>query len=109
MNNYMNIPLSHPVWVRGLKHKQWVFYLDLTLVAPRVGAWIETISLTHWDSYVRLSHPVWVRGLKQENKRNGYGLKTVAPRVGAWIETRNIKSSCQIPIVAPRVGAWIET
>ena len=54
---------SHPVWVRGLK-------LEVTLsnnsdykVAPRVGAWIETVDALsrHAD---KQSHPVWVRGLK---------------------------------------------
>ena len=33
------------------------------MVAPRVGAWIET--LRQGTDYVgELSHPVWVRGLK---------------------------------------------
>ena len=56
--------MSHPVWVRGLK-------LEVTLsnnsdyVAPRVGAWIETLDA--------LSH---------------HADKQVAPRVGAWIETK---------------------
>ncbi len=54
---------SHPVWVRGLK-------LDepgaetLGGVAPRVGAWIETIL-----------------------KKSFLPVLVVAPRVGAWIET----------------------
>ena len=34
-----------------------------TLVAPRVGAWIETLSKKD-DKTLVLSHPVWVRGLK---------------------------------------------
>ena len=33
---------SHPVWVRGLKLCALVGALGL-LVAPRVGAWIETV------------------------------------------------------------------
>ena len=57
------------------------------MVAPRVGAWIETLIFTQYD----------IRG-------------TVAPRVGAWIETlflhRFPEQGCR---VAPRVGAWIET
>ena len=32
-------------------------------VAPRVGAWIETDPITCYNSYSP-SHPVWVRGLK---------------------------------------------
>ena len=33
------------------------------LVAPHVGAWIETGSLSAWSA-PRKSHPMWVRGLK---------------------------------------------
>ena len=55
---------SHPVWVRGLKHKIRVIRRVVLDVAPRVGAWIETFI---WFVY--------------EPK------KSVAPRVGAWIET----------------------
>ena len=32
-------------------------------VAPRVGAWIETFRVAHTDKWVE-SHPEWVRGLK---------------------------------------------
>ncbi len=55
---------SHPTWVRGLKHlfSLQIFY-DI-LVAPYVGAWIETSS----------------SALYRANK-------AVAPYVGAWIET----------------------
>ena len=34
---------SHPVWVRGLKRKLGMRYRMRRLVAPRVGAWIETL------------------------------------------------------------------
>ena len=34
--------LSHPVWVRGLKHNGDVEIQSPKQVAPRVGAWIET-------------------------------------------------------------------
>ena len=55
-------------------------------VAPRVGAWIETIlSLTVSCTEI------------------------VAPRVGAWIETNKVKEFINPLNVAPRVGAWIET
>ena len=33
---------SHPVWVRGLKLDFRRGYCQFELVAPRVGAWIET-------------------------------------------------------------------
>ena len=57
------IPPSHPVWVRGLKLKQVIKSFRITLVAPRVGAWIETQSILKVANTL-LSHPVWVRGLK---------------------------------------------
>ena len=55
--------MSHPVWVRGLKLAK-AAVLSGAVVAPRVGAWIET-PLTMYHSSAH----------------------SVAPRVGAWIET----------------------
>ena len=57
------------------------------IVAPRVGAWIET------------DHEA------NRSITNGY----VAPRVGAWIETSLNGNGQNKAPVAPRVGAWIET
>ena len=37
--------MSHPVWVRGLKHFPIAKSGKSRYVAPRVGAWIET---SHW-------------------------------------------------------------
>ena len=34
---------SHPVWVRGLKHDKRITGSSRSYVAPRVGAWIETL------------------------------------------------------------------
>ena len=77
--------MSHPVWVRGLKQYICASLCHAYLVAPRVGAWIETAiaeqaaervevaprvgawieTSTHrWSADLALSHPVWVRGLK---------------------------------------------
>ena len=77
---------SHPVWVRGLKQENSIKESRITLVAPCMGAWIETneFRTTAVDSGVApcmgawietqminanirkaVSHPVWVRGLKQ--------------------------------------------
>jgi len=55
---------SRPAWARGLKHHVSPEKIVLFLVAPRVGAWIETV-------YVQYYMPI----------------ANVAPRVGAWIET----------------------
>ena len=56
--------LSHPMWVRGLKLDPPLLTILERVVAPHVGAWIET---KHWLTKKQL-------------------LK-VAPHVGAWIET----------------------
>ena len=55
---------SHPTWVRGLKRSVPSVRERPPVVAPYVGAWIET-----YDRYVT-DDP-----------------DTVAPYVGAWIET----------------------
>ena len=74
------------MWVRGLKLKYAVLVNPPALVAPRVGAWIETF----------LNYNAKIRSL-------------VAPRVGAWIETFLNYNAKIRSLVAPRVGAWIET
>ena len=56
--------MSHPMWVRGLKHADAYKPFRLRQVAPHVGAWIETKANHHQQQ-----------------------LKYVAPHVGAWIET----------------------
>jgi len=55
---------SRPAWARGLKQYIGGAGKDAKEVAPRVGAWIETL-------------------IRQTKSR----LNAVAPRVGAWIET----------------------
>ena len=56
------------------------------MVAPRVGAWVETRP----QSWLCAINPV-------------------APRVGAWVETRAWHNAMGYTYVAPRVGAWVET
>ena len=47
---------SHPAWVRGLKRRKLQeFYAD-NVVAPCVGAWIETCSTLPYHSLF-FSHP----------------------------------------------------
>ena len=56
------------------------------VVAPYVGAWVETLT--------RKKSPKWF---------------AVAPYVGAWVETKN-KFGLNFNLdVAPYVGAWVET
>ncbi len=65
MTVFLSIPKlrSHPVRVRGLKHKALYFDSEQIDVAPRAGAWIET-QLYRMAKRGHLSHPVRVRGLK---------------------------------------------
>ena len=60
----INMLLSHPAGVRGLKRGYCLLWYRDRRVAPRRGAWIET---TKWGTCSNWS--------------------TVAPRRGAWIET----------------------
>ena len=53
------------MWVRGLKHKLYGVRVRHIIVAPYVGAWIETMYEFKILIDV-LSHPMWVRGLKPE-------------------------------------------
>ena len=63
-------------------------YLSTANVAPRAGAWIETVE--------------FIRELAET--------EGVAPRAGAWIETgRPPSHSALQEDVAPRAGAWIES
>ena len=55
--------MSHPTWVRGLKHMSDDELLD-SAVAPYVGAWIETEYNNRYPLRTGVSHPTWVRGLK---------------------------------------------
>ena len=78
--------VSHPVRVRGLKHVLCNCFRYCQNVAPRAGAWIETVFL-----------------------RPQINVVAVAPRAGAWIETIALRPKSDIYKVAPRAGAWIET
>ena len=70
------------------------------LVAPRVGAWIETLLGAGLNLFGQ-SLPVWERGLKQTALLLLH-LYSVAPRVGAWIETLRLlealRSSVSLPV-----------
>ena len=102
----------------------------LSLVAPHMGAWIETSPVAQSAQY-RASHPIWVRGLKRYGRLNYAstakshpiwvrGLK-LRQRVNnlkfvkshpIWV--RGLKLNDKIPPyiardVAPHMGAWIET
>ena len=84
--NYSKVDLSHPTWVRGLKH-----------------------NLATDDNGKNQSHPTWVRGLKPYINYTKIIHVIVAPYVGAWIETLRLSYYLPTYFVAPYVGAWIET
>ena len=77
-------------------------------VAPRTGAWIETVRMLQGVVSVRVAPRTgaWIETLSMllcsERRR-------VAPRTGAWIETRTWCVIMPKISVAPRTGAWIET
>ena len=122
--------MSHPVWVRGLKLIA-VFMLPIhSLVAPRVGAWIETCvnCLAIFDEpvaprvgawietqlpYIKISHiqshPVWVRGLKPLQIRRGTRFSASHPVWVRGLKHSQVYHTRAKQSVAPRVGAWIET
>ena len=54
---------SHPVWVRGLKPKEWVGYKFLLKSHPVWVRGLKRRRIFHNKGYIK-SHPVWVRGLK---------------------------------------------
>ena len=76
------------MWVRGLKPSLFWAISMFNIVAPRVGAWIETSEFLSKELLrASRSHPVWVRGLKPSGVDKSPFVMAVAPRVGAWIET----------------------
>ena len=101
--------LSHPMWVRGLKHSHSTSCICAHGVAPYVGAWIETLSYSFHTVRLTVAPYVgaWIETVcRQRHDRR----RPVAPYVGAWIETW----PCDLWLVrrwrvAPYVGAWIET
>ena len=64
------------------------------IVAPYVGAWIETyLEVVRYTN--RRSHPTWVRGLKLCGNASPI-VRQVAPYVGAWIETLRANSRTKL-------------
>ena len=65
-------------------------YDSESFVAPYVGAWIETREVAVSNTRKK-SHPTWVRGLKHPFRLIMDGVTRVAPYVGAWIETPSVR------------------
>ena len=100
---------SHPMWVRGLKLKSRIKEYSEVMVAPHVGAWIETLigyTIYRLGCFVAPHVGAWI----ETRLLSDSGCKTrVAPHVGAWIETISLQALSKSGSVAPHVGAWIET
>ena len=56
-------------------------------VTPRVGVWIETGLTATVAATVAGSPPAWGCGLKRTLVYRGWAKTKVTPRVGVWIET----------------------
>ena len=84
--------MSPLAWGRGLKLQWLLVTAGAVLVAPRVGAWIETRDGTN-KSELGMSPLAWGRGLKLMPPLASRLLPSVAPRVGAWIETWSMRVS----------------
>ena len=121
---------SRPVRARGLKRILYAGDGDAQVVAPRAGAWIETIP--SWPARARAtSRPARARGLKLSRRRVSHrhdasrpvrarGLKQCAGDArrdvpaSRPVRARGLKhvTTCITSgpaYVAPRAGAWIET
>ena len=73
----------------------------LALVAPHVGAWIETLVGGLLQNNAK-SRPTWARGLKRDLACVVLISVLVAPHVGAWIETVYLGGKTQNVGRAPR-------
>jgi hypothetical protein len=79
------------------------------LVAPRRGAWIETLEEAKKEAREAGSHPAGVRGLKHQTglrKTRGKGSHPAGVR---GLKPYGKEAQFIIGYVAPRRGAWIET
>ena len=72
--------------------------LRAKVVAPFMGAWIETKYQIRLRIHHYRSRPSWARGLKQLLARGGLDGSDVAPFMGAWIETSGRGESPTRPI-----------
>ena len=78
------------------------------VVAPYVGAWIETV-FDRASLLCSKSHPTWVRGLKQLWMNNGNMLDRSHPTWVRGLKHNLTDGTRKLNQVAPYVGAWIET
>ena len=101
-------PRSHPMWVRGLKPLKTLCPAVVALVAPYVGAWIET-RFNEVPCGCCESHPMWVRGLKPSTPCTIVLGRRSHPMWVRGLKQITLYLYIPPPLVAPYVGAWIET
>ena len=122
---------SHPAGVRGLKHPRHSTALRSLIVAPRRGAWIETLEPQSWNPACQVaprrgawietssaatlaaraskSHPAGVRGLKHKIRYTHVPNEGSHPAGVRGLKRPQSRQSSRPACVAPRRGAWIET
>ena len=76
-------------------------------VAPHVGAWIETMQVAAAGRHLA-SLPTWERGSKRKWDLDYHGRARRSPR-GSVDRNRPGRAAMRATDVAPHVGAWIET
>ena len=72
--------MSRPTWARGLKQRHLLQHLGERVVAPHVGAWIETSKSNKKLMREQMSRPTWARGLKLGLQVERFGESGRAPR-----------------------------
>ena len=80
----------------------------MVLVAPLVGAWIETRYL-YKKVALKESHPSWVRGLKRDGNVVDVVTTESHPSWVRGLKPQKLVIHGTSVRVAPLVGAWIET
>ena len=101
----MDVAPRAGAWIETISIGQ-ILWADA--VAPRAGAWIETLGISPFATDVT-SHPVRVRGLKQPCQGDIFVDFLSHPvRVRGLKLSKDIRSMLKTD-VAPRAGAWIET
>ena len=79
-----------------------------SVVAPLVGAWIETVLFFH-NALLSQSRPSWARGLKLSRLVVGNPSLQSRPSWARGLKRGYFLAVALAKGVAPLVGAWIET
>ena len=83
--------------------------MDPPDVAPRAGAWIETLASLLQTLQTDKSPPVRGRGLKHYPRAVSTEIHKSPPVRGRGLKQIKVRIYARAPGFAPRAGAWIET